>query len=88
MSSSSSPIAKSQLEGSTLHGQFKLTKQLVENLRPSLENLSPNTKKLREMGANFDMGSGVGMKKINTADSTKIQTGPEIGKGGLVDEVF
>jgi hypothetical protein len=40
------------------------------------------------MGANFDMGSKIGMTKINTAESTKIQTGPEIGKGSLVDEVF
>jgi len=28
------------------------------------------------------------MIKVNSAESTKIQTGPEIGKGGLVNEVF
>jgi len=28
------------------------------------------------------------MTKVNTAESTKIQTGPEVGKGSLVDEVF
>ena len=88
MSSQDSSIARSQLEGSTLHDNFKLTKQLVDNLRPSLEKLSPHSAKVREMGANFDGVENVGMKKINTAESTIIKNGPEVGKGGLVNEVF
>jgi len=43
---------------------------------------------VREFGAEFDMGSKTGMTKVNTAESTKIQAGPEVGKGSLVDEVF
>ncbi|SVC52047.1 uncharacterized protein METZ01_LOCUS304901, partial [marine metagenome] len=30
----------------------------------------------------------VGMIKVNSAESTKIKPPPEIGTGGLVDEVF
>ena len=78
----------SQVEGTSLGDKFKLTKQLVVELRPSIKNLSPNSKSLREFGAKFDMGSEVGMHKINTADSTTINPPPELGKGGLVDEVF
>ena len=79
---------RTQLEGSTLHDHFKLTKQLSQELRPSLKNNAPHAASLREMGASFDMGSKVGMIKVNSAESTKIKPGPEIGKGGLVDEVF
>ena len=75
-------------EGTGLGDKFKLTKQLVAELRPDLKKLAPNSKSLREMGASFDMGSGPGMIKVNTAESTRIQAPPELGKGGLVDEVF
>ena len=78
----------SQQEGISLGDKFKLTKQLVAELRPSIRNLAPNSKSLKEFGATFDMGSEVGMTKVNTAESTKIQAPPELGKGGLVDEVF
>ena len=74
-------------EGVSLGDKFKLTKQLVSELRPNIKNLAPNAKSLREMGASFDDGA-VGMRKVNTAESTKIKTPPELGKGGLVDEVF
>ena len=80
--------ARTQLEGATLHDQFKLTKQLRQELRPSLKMLDPHSAQVREMGASFDMGSEVGMIKVNSAESTKIQAPPELGKGGLVDEVF
>ena len=75
-------------EGTGLGDKFKLTKQLVVELRPSIKNLSPNSKSLREFGATFVMGSGPGMIQVNTAESTRIQAPPELGKGGLVDEVF
>ncbi|SVD89792.1 uncharacterized protein METZ01_LOCUS442646 [marine metagenome] len=75
-------------EGTSLGDKFKLTKQLVAELRSDIRNLAPNSKSLKEFGATFDMGSEVGMTKVNTADSTRIQAPPELGKGGLVDEVF
>ena len=78
----------SQTDGVSIGNKFKLTKQLVAELRPDLKKLAPNSKSLREMGASFDMGSGPGMIKVNTAESTRIQAPPELGKGGLVDEVF
>jgi len=78
----------SEQEGTNLGDKFKLTKQLVAELRPDIKKLAPNSKSLREFGATFDMGSEVGMIKVNTAESTTIQPGPELGKGGLVDEVF
>ena len=74
--------------GEGLNAKFKVVKQVEAEHRPSIKKLAPASKELREMGAKFDMGSKIGMTKVNTAESTKIQTGPEIGKGGLVDEVF
>ena len=53
-----------------------------------IAKLATESKTIREMGAKFDLGSKIGMTQVNTAESTKIQTGPEVGKGGLVDEVF
>ena len=74
--------------GDGLNAKFKVVKQVEAEHRPSIRNLAPAAKSVREMGAEFDLGSKVGMTKVNTAESTKILTGPEIGKGGLVDEVF
>ena len=71
-----------------LNNKFIIVKQIQHGRVPSLKNLAPEAKSVKEMGASFDMGSGIGMIKVNTAESTKIQAGPEIGKGGLVDEVF
>ena len=71
-----------------INNNFKIVKRIQHGRVPSLKNLAPETKAVKEMGANFDMGSKIGMIKVNSAESTKIQTGPEIGKGGLVNEVF
>ena len=71
-----------------INNKFIVVKQLQASSNPSLKNLAPETKSVKEMGASFDMGSKIGMTKVNTAESTKIQTGPEVGKGSLVDEVF
>jgi hypothetical protein len=72
----------------SLNDNFKVIKQMKAASTSSLKNLAPEAKAVREFGAEFDMGSKIGMTKVNTAESTKIQTGPEIGKGGLVNEVF
>ena len=74
--------------GEGVNDKFKVVKQVADAARPSIKNLAPEAKAVREMGAKFDLGSKIGMTQINTAESTKIQTGPEVGKGGLVDEVF
>ena len=74
--------------GEGLNAKFKVVKQVQAEHRPSLKNLAPASKSVREFGAEFDLGSKIGMTKVNTAESTKIQPGPEIGKGSLVDEVF
>ena len=74
--------------GEGLNTNFKVVKQVQAENQPSIKNLAPASKSVREFGAQFDLGSKIGMTQINTAESTKIQTGPEIGKGGLVDEVF
>jgi len=71
-----------------INNNFKIVKQIQHGRVPSLKNLAPEAKAVREMGAKFDLGSKIGMTQVNTAESTKIQTGPEVGKGGLVDEVF
>lgn len=77
-----------QLEGGGLNSKFRMVKEMEAASRPSLKNLAPHTQSVREFGAKFDMGSEVGMIKINTAESTKIQTPPEIGKGSIFDIVF
>ena len=74
--------------GEGVNAKFKVVKQVEAEHKPSIKNLAPNSKAVREMGARFDLGSKIGMTQINTAESTKILTGPEAGKGGLVDEVF
>ena len=74
--------------GEGLNESFKVVQQVKAQNQPSIKNLAPASKSVREFGAEVDMGSKIGMTKVNTAESTKIQTGPEIGKGGLVDEVF
>ena len=74
--------------GEGVNDKFKVVKQAADAARPSIKNLAPASKTIREMGASFDLGSKIGMTQINTAESTKIQAGPEVGKGGLVDEVF
>ena len=71
-----------------INNKFIVVKQIQALSNPSLKNLAPETKSVKEMGASFDMGTKIGMTKVNTAESTKIRTGPEVGKGGLVDEVF
>ena len=74
--------------GEGLNSKFKVVKQVQAEHQPSIKILAPNSKAVREFGAKFDMGSKIGMTKVNTAEATKIQAGPEIGKGSLVDEVF
>ena len=74
--------------GEGVNDKFKVVKQIRASSNPSLKNLAPETKSIKEMGASFDMGTKIGMTQVNTAESTEIQTGPEVGKGGLVDEVF
>ena len=74
--------------GEGLNDKFKVVKQMRDASKPSLKGLAPESKAVREMGAKFDLGSKIGMTQVNTAESTKIQNGPEVGKGGLVDEVF
>ena len=74
--------------GEGVNDNFKVIKQMKAESSPSLKGLAPEGKAIREMGAKFDLGTKIGMTQVNTAESTKIQTGPEVGKGGLVDEVF
>ena len=74
--------------GEGLNESFKVVQQVKAENQPSIKKLAPNSKSVREFGAEFDMGSKTGMTKVNTAESTKIQSGPEVGKGSLVDDVF
>ena len=74
--------------GHGLNSKFRVVKKLEAEMRPSLKNLAPHTKSVREFGVSTDMGSKIGMTKINTAESTKIQAPPEIGKGSIFNIVF
>ena len=81
------PDASAQGSGG-INTNFKIVQQMQTASRPSIKGLAPESKAIRELGANFDLGTKIGMTQVNTAEATKIQTGPEVGKGGLVDEVF
>ena len=74
--------------GEGINANFKVVQQVKAEHQPSIKNLAPNSKAVRQFGAEFDLGSKIGMTKVNTAEATKIQNAPEVGKGGLVDEVF
>ena len=74
--------------GEGLNANFKVVQQVQAENQPSIKKLAPNSKAVRQFGAEFDLGSKIGMTKVNTAEATKIQNPPEIGKGSLVDEVF
>ena len=74
--------------GEGVNDKFKVVKQVADAARPSLKKLAPASKTVREMGASFDLGSKIGMTQVNTAEATKIKSGPEVGKGSLVNEVF
>ena len=87
-SSGASGLGSASQGSNSLNSKFKLVKQMQAASQPSLKNLAPEANAVREMGAKFEGADKVGMTKINTADSTKIQTGPEVGKGGLLNEVF
>ena len=69
-----------------LNNNFKLVEQSKSALKAKIEDLVPDVKAAKEFGHETDMGTGIGMTKVNTAESTKAP--PETGKGGLVDEVF
>ncbi|MBT3514151.1 MAG: hypothetical protein HOB32_10855 [Nitrospina sp.] len=71
-----------------INSKFKVIQQMASAQKSSLKSLAPEAEAVRDMGAKFDMGSKIGMNKVNTAESTKILPGPEVGKGGLVNEVF
>ena len=74
--------------GEGLNTSFKVVQQVAAENQPSIKNLAVNSKTVREFGAEFDGAKNIGMTQVNTAEATKIQAGPEVGKGGLVDEVF
>ena len=71
-----------------LNNKFIIVKQIQASSSHSLKNLAVNSKTVREFGAEFDGAKNIGMTQVNTAEATKIQAGPEVGKGSLVDEVF
>ena len=71
-----------------LNNNFKLVKQYEAANRASLKNLAPHADTVREFGGTYDMGSEIGMIKVNTADSARLNIVEMGGKGGLVDEVF
>ena len=74
--------------GQGLNSKFRIVKKLEAETRHSLKKLAPHTKSVREFGATVDMGSNIGMIKINSAEATKIRAAPEIGKGSIFNIVF
>ena len=75
--------------GGSLNSDFKVIKQLEAQSQSSIKNLAPNSSLIAQMGATYDMGSNIGMNKVNSAEAAQFDFSVlEIGKGGLVDEVF
>ena len=76
-------------QGASHFHELKTIKDVASQSSSSIKNLSPNSNKVAEMGATYDTGSGVGMTKVNTGKAAQFDFSVlEIGKGGLVDEVF
>ena len=87
--SSASDGGLGSAQGKTgLNNNFKLVKQYEAANRASLKNLAPHADAVREFGGKYDMGSEIGMIKVNTADSARLNIVEMGGKGGLIDEVF
>ena len=64
-----------------LNNKFKIVKQLQAASNPSLKNLAPETKSIKEMGASFDMGTKIGMTNVYSETgmqfpATVIEAGP------------
>ena len=82
-----SGVGNSFKDSEGLNNNFKIVQQSKSVVQSSIKDLGTQEKSAKEFGHEIDMGTKIGMTKVNTAESTKA-LGIEIGKGGLVDEVF
>ena len=82
-----SGVGNSIQDSEGLNNNFKIVQQSKSVVQSSIKDLGTQEKSAKEFGHEVDMGTKIGMTKINTAESTKA-LGIEVGKGGLVDEVF
>lgn len=82
-----SGVGNSIQDSEGLNNNFKIVQQSKSVVQSSIKDLGTQEKSAKEFGHEVDMGNKIGMTKVNTAESTKA-LGIEIGKGGLVDEVF
>ena len=82
-----SGVGNSIKDSEGLNNNFKIVQQSKSVVQSSIKDLGTQEKSAKEFGHEVDMGTKIGMTKVNTAESTKA-LGIEVGKGGLVDEVF
>ena len=82
-----SGVGNSIQDSEGLNNNFKIVQQSKSVVQSSIKDLGTQEKSAKEFGLEVDMGTKIGMTKVNTAESTKA-LGIEVGKGGLVDEVF
>ena len=82
-----SGVGNSIQDSEGLNNNFKIVQQSKSVVQSSIKDLGTQEKSAKEFGHEVDMGTKIGMTKVNTAESTKV-LGIEVGKGGLVDEVF
>ncbi len=82
-------VGNSVRDSNGLNNKFKIVQQNKASQEPHLKDLGTQSKSAKEFGHQVDMGSGggVGMTKINTAESTKASI-TETGKGARISELI
>ena len=82
-------VGNSVRDSNGLNNKFKVVQQSKSAQESHIKNLGSQSKSAKEFGHETDMGSGggVGMTKVNTAESTKV-LGPEVMKGARINELI
>ena len=82
-----SGIGNSIQDSEGLNNNFKTVQQSKSIVQFSIKDLGTEEKSTKEFGHEIDMGSKIGMTKVNTSESTKV-LGPEAGKGARISELI
>ena len=80
-------VGNSVRDSNGLNNKFKVVQQNKASNEPHLKDLGTQSKSTKEFGAPVDAGAGVGMTKVNTAESTKASI-TETGKGARISELI
>ena len=80
-------VGNSARDSSGLNNNFKVVQQNKASNEPHLKDLGTQSKAAKEFGTPVDAGAGVGLTKVNTAESTKASI-TETGKGARISQLI